>query len=81
MVRCGHGVDAEHVDVGFHALPEKGGGIGLGALEAQPVVQQDQVRAVLPAPDHHLDEGVFLLGPQRAAHRVELEERELEVPA
>ncbi len=69
------------VHIGFRPLPEEGGDVALGGIQVQPVVQDDEVRGILPALPEHPPEDVGLFLPERAADAVQLEEGEAVFPA
>ena len=74
-------VAVEDVDVGLGALPQRGGGVGLGRAQVDPLVQHQEVGAVTAALRQGSGEDLLLLGPQAAGHPVELEHQEVVVAA
>ena len=76
MVRSGHPVGHEHVDVGLLTTQQERGGVAGRLTQLQTVVQQDKVGSDLPHTGHHPVERVVFLRTQLATDRVHLEEPE-----
>ena len=64
------------VDVGLLSAPQERGGMGFCLAEIEPVVEDNQIRRILPACGHGLGECRLFLIPQLSADGIELKELE-----
>ena len=76
MVRSGHPIGHEHVDIGLSATQQKGGRVTGSLAQLQTVVQQDKVWGDLSHTGHHPVERIIFLRTQLATNRIHLEETE-----
>ena len=81
VVHGGFRIADVDIDVGFRAVPEKGGGVRFADAKGQTMVQNDEIGGIFAAFLHRLYEFCLFFLPQPAAYAVELEKREVIIAA
>ena len=73
-------IPAPNVDIGL-AGPKMSGGVSFTFAKIQPMVQDDQIRAVFPAILKHFNKSILFLRAQLPANGIDLEEVEVKIAA
>ena len=81
VMHAGFFVCAVNIDIGFRALPQRGGGMLFSLIEVQAMIQYDQIRAVLAAVAEHGGIHARLFRTQLTAHAVDLEQSKVMLAA